>query len=235
MKLIIFDLDQTLVDLIAIHDRSTREIFKKRFGVDARLTEIDFAGRSLVDNFLELARLKGLAASDVRRQIKEVLEAYERVFMANVPPDISRHVLPGALEVLDALSRTDNITVLYTGNSPRITSRVLQGAKLDRYFKFTLSGTEVGQRSDMIKLAIEKAGELTGKEFRGKDVVVIGDSVRDIEAGRPFGALTIAVATGFHSPEMLAEQEPDFIFHNLEDTGRVMEIVLEAPRLALPR
>jgi hypothetical protein len=51
MKLIIFDLDQTLVDFITVHDEVTRRLFSEYFNINARLTEIDFAGKSLKDNF----------------------------------------------------------------------------------------------------------------------------------------------------------------------------------------
>jgi beta-phosphoglucomutase-like phosphatase (HAD superfamily) len=57
MKLIIFDLDQTLVDFISVHDEITKRLFKGFFNIDAKLTEIDFAGKNLNDNFRELARL----------------------------------------------------------------------------------------------------------------------------------------------------------------------------------
>jgi beta-phosphoglucomutase-like phosphatase (HAD superfamily) len=55
VKLIVFDLDQTLVDFISVHDEVTQKLFRDFFGVDARLTEIDFAGKSLTENFRELA------------------------------------------------------------------------------------------------------------------------------------------------------------------------------------
>lgn len=38
MKLVIFDLDQTLVDFISIHDEVTQKLFRRYFSVDARLT-----------------------------------------------------------------------------------------------------------------------------------------------------------------------------------------------------
>lgn len=58
MKLGILDVDQTLVDFLSVHDEVTRRVFKRSFNVDARLTEIDFTGKSLVENFSKLARLK---------------------------------------------------------------------------------------------------------------------------------------------------------------------------------
>jgi phosphoglycolate phosphatase-like HAD superfamily hydrolase len=77
----------------------------------------------------------------------------------------------------------------------------------------------------MVKLAINKAEKSTGREFRDKNIVIIGDSVRDIECGKLFSALTIAVATGFHSEEELLKVEPDYLFDNLKDYRKVLKAI----------
>ena len=46
IKLVISDLDQTLVDFISIHDEVTQKLFRRYFSVDARLTDIDFKSRA---------------------------------------------------------------------------------------------------------------------------------------------------------------------------------------------
>jgi beta-phosphoglucomutase-like phosphatase (HAD superfamily) len=51
MKLIIFDLDQTLADFIAVYDGVTLRLFSEYFGVDARLTE-------MYPTYLETARFQ---------------------------------------------------------------------------------------------------------------------------------------------------------------------------------
>jgi len=217
MKLIIFDLDQTLVDFIAVHDKAVRRLFKEVFGVEARLTEIDFAGRSLTESFIELSRLKGVPPELVRGKGREILERYERIFARSLPRDASGYVLPGARKLLEGLSRTDNLVVLYTGDSPGIVKIVLESTGLGRYFAFFLSGTEVETRADMVRQAVAEAGKMTGRKFRGKDIVIIGDSVRDVDCGKEFNALTIAVATGFHSKEELRKRAPDYLFNDLTD------------------
>jgi phosphoglycolate phosphatase len=217
MKLIIFDLDQTLVDFIAVHDRAVSELFKEVFGVEARLTEIDFAGRSLTESFIELSRRHGVPLGSAREKGREILARYERIFARSLPRDASGYILPGARQLLDGLSRTDNLVVLYTGDSPGIVKVVLESTGLGRYFAFFLSGTEVETRSDMVRQAIAEARKMTGRRFRGKDIVIIGDSVRDIDCGKEFNALTIAVATGFHSREELEKRAPDYLFNDLTD------------------
>ncbi len=195
MKLVIFDLDQTLVDFIKAHDEAVHKLFKQHFGVDVRLTDIDFAGRSLNDNFLQLARFKNIPEDSIRSKLKEMLENYDRVFIESFPQDAKKHILPGARELLEALSKTDNIIALYTGNTPDIIRKVLDSTGLGKYFRWVFAGTEVKSRADMVGQAIKKAEKLTGKRFRGKDIVVIGDSVRDVQSGKAFSAMTIAVGT----------------------------------------
>ena len=225
MKLVIFDLDQTLVDLISVHDATVKELFKSHFGVDASLREIDFAGKSLTENMAELARLKGIVRSKFTEKSKSLLESYEKIFQAKIPPTASNHILPGVKPLLEELSKTGNFVVLYTGDSPGVTQRVLEVTGLGKYFKFSVYGTEANSRVDMARLAIKKADQLTGAKFEGKDIVIIGDSVRDVDCGKKLNALTIAVATGFHSEEELTSRKPDYLFKNLNDYRKVLKTI----------
>jgi len=225
MKLIIFDLDQTLVDLISVHDAAVRELFKTYFGIDASLYEIDFAGKSLTENFIELARLKGITESDFVDKSKSILESYEQIFESKLPQKASSYILAGVIPLLEKLSQTNNFVALYTGDSPGVTQRVLQATGLDKYFKFSVHGTEAASRVELAIMAIKRAEKLTGTKFEGKDVVIIGDSIRDVECGKQLNATTIAVATGFHSEEELMQMGADYLFKNLEDYGRLMHII----------
>ncbi len=106
MKLIIFDLDQTLVDFISIHDEVTQKLFRKFFGVDARLTEIDFTGKSLTENFRELARLKTVPIKTFERNRQKLLENHGSTFAETIPEDASMYILPGVKELLEELTKT---------------------------------------------------------------------------------------------------------------------------------
>jgi len=235
MKLVIFDLDQTLIDLISVHDATVQELFKSYFGVDASLREIDFAGKSLTENMAELARLKGIAHSEFTGKSKSLLESYDKIFQGKIPLTASNHILPGVVPLLEELSKTGNFVVLYTGDSPGVTRRVLDITGLGKYFKFSVYGTEAKSRVDMARLAVTKAEQITGVRFKGKDVVIIGDSVRDVECGKQLNALTIAVATGFHSAEELLSKKPDYLFENLENYLKVLKVIKELPNILAPK
>ena len=57
------------------------------------------------------------------------------------------------------------------------------------------------------------------------DIIIIGDSLRDIECGKLFNALTIAVATGFHSRDQLLAASPDYLFMDLRDYQKVLAAI----------
>jgi phosphoglycolate phosphatase len=225
MKLVIFDMDQTLVEVIDIHDEATRRVFKTFFNVEARLTEIDYAGRSLTESFRVLAGSRGIAESEVCERLPQMLEAYDRAFSASLPADASGFVLPGVARLLDRLTGAGHFLVLYTGDSPAVVRVVLETTGLGGYFRHRFSGTEVPARVDMIKQAAAAAAKELGREFKGRDVIVIGDSLRDIEAGRTFGARVISVATGRHTRAELEAAGPDFLFVNLADDRTVMRAI----------
>ena len=161
MKLVIFDLDQTLVDFIALHDETTNELFRRFFGVDAKLTDIDFAGRSLADDFAVLARLRNIPEAKFRERLPRLLLEYDRVFGNKMPPDASKYILPGVIDLLTCLSATDNLMVLHTGGSPGIFDAVFRATGLGKNFKFCQYGTEFKTRADMVLVLITQAGKLT--------------------------------------------------------------------------
>ena len=226
MKLIIFDLDQTLVNFIVAHDKTTQTLFKQFFGIDARLTEIDFAGRSLIENFVQLGKRRGIPEEKIRDNSKQLLKQYDQNFVKNIPANASEYVLPGVKRLLDELSKTDNLIVLYTGDSPDVARAMLSATNLQKYFRFYQYGTEVKTRADMVKIATDKAGKMTGNKFEKRDIVIIGDSIRDVECGKQFGALTIAVTTGFHTREELLKAGADFIFKDLTDYRAILAAIM---------
>lgn len=225
MKLIIFDLDQTLVEFLTVHDEAARQLFKNYFNVEARLTEIDYAGKSLHDSFRQLASLKNISEERFLNHKEELLKSYETAFTQNLPENASAHILPGVEKLLAGLSAMGHILMLYTGDSRGIVDSVFKTTGLGKYFKACFYGTEVNQRADMVVKAINGAKELTGSHFTGKDIVIVGDSIRDIEVGKKFNALIIAVATGIYSQDELGKAGASYIFPDLSDYDAVVGVI----------
>ena len=225
MKLIIFDMDQTLIEFIEVHDEAARKLFKTLFNVDARLTEIDYAGKSLFESFHQLAKLKNISENEFKAHKEDLLQSYEDAFTSNIPEDASKYILPGVENLLVELKKTQNLIMLYTGDSRKIVDAVFNATGLGKYFSDCFYGTDVDKRADMVTRALKKAKDLTGKDFNGWNIVIIGDSLRDIEVSKQFGAMMISVATGVYSEKELQRAGADYVFKDLSDYKQVINVI----------
>lgn len=215
-KLILFDVDQTLVDALAHHNVAYKKAFKEVFNVDAQLTDIKFAGKIVPNIVQELGELKGIPKDVVKSKLTEAIERVESFFKESVDKGKIR-VLPGVRELLEKLKEMDHILGVVTGNPEGITQSILEKCKLKGYFSILVYGSEGKDRVELVRMAIAEAERKFGEKFYGKDVVIVGDSIHDIECGKPHGSLTIAVTTGFYSKEELMKHSPDYLFNDLTD------------------
>ena len=225
MKLVIFDLDQTLVDFADLHNEVTHRLLKKHLGIDAWLTEIDYAGTSQRDGMWKLARMKGVSEAAFESKIDLILEQFGPEFTARMPAGASGNLLPGAWQLLEDLSKTDNLLVLYTGDAPSTVDAIFKATGLGRFFRFRFSGTDFPRREDMVARAIQQAEAAAGRKFVGKDVVIIGDSLRDVECGLKFNALIIGVTTGYHTEADLKTAGADLVVGSLLEHDRILEAI----------
>jgi len=64
--------------------------------------------------------------------------------------------------------------------------------------------------------------------FRPDEVLVIGDTPLDIDCARAFGAVAVAVATGFHKRDELLGEQPDLFFEDFSDVDAAAAALLSA-------
>jgi len=216
MKLILFDVDQTLVDALPHHEVAYEKMFGEVFGVDARLTDIEFCGKITSNIIEEIARLKGIPKREVKRKLAEAIRKLEAFFQESAAKGEVK-VLLGVRELLANLRKRGHRLGILTGNTEGITQSILRGSGLEGYFDIFVYGSEAKARAELVEKAIAEAKFRFGREFRAKDLVIVGDSTHDVECGKPHDALTIAVATGFHSKEELMKHKPDHLFEDFTD------------------
>jgi len=128
-------------------------------------------------------------------------------------------VLPGVNTLLDALldhEREARVTIgLGTGNLIEGAQRKLEHAALWHRFAFGGFATDHEDRA-----ALLEAGAQRGRarlQHEPATVIVIGDTLRDIDAAKRIGAPCLAVATGHLSFEELRAHGPGDVAHSLEE------------------
>jgi phosphoglycolate phosphatase-like HAD superfamily hydrolase len=137
--------------------------------------------------------------------------------------------MPGAREALEALaSQQDIIQSVLTGNiAPNAFTKVAAFGPEERLdFEIGGYGPDDEVQAKLVDVARGKAAAKYEQVFGPENTVLIGDTLRDVEAGRDGGAKAIAVASGAFSVEELSAAGADVVLPDLRDVDRVVKAVL---------
>jgi phosphoglycolate phosphatase-like HAD superfamily hydrolase len=222
-RLYLFDIDGTLITSGGAGETSYREAVAEIFGSLDPLEGLNFAGNTDTG----LARSVLLAAG--REPTRDAIMALHDAYLGILADRIHRHqgnLLPGIIPLLDSLKeRPDCVLALLTGNLAAGAEVKLTHYGVWHYFGFGAYADDHHIRNELGPVAAARAFEEHGEEFPPERIYVIGDTPRDIECGKAFGAVTVAVATGKYSREELASHQPDFLFDDFSDPDAVMAAI----------
>lgn len=219
-RLILFDVDCTLIATLGAGVKALQEIVQRRYGKEDAFSDIEIAGRTDMAIATSILRKyhEEPNADNLRSFFQEYLSGLERSL-----PQLHGEVLPGIREILERIkSRPDRVLALLTGNLRRGAELKLRHYGLWHFFEFGAFADDHHDRNQLGRFARERAREKHGHEFDGAQIDVIGDTGHDIACGRAFGARTIAVATGSWSFERLQKCAPDYLFQNFSEVEHVM-------------
>lgn len=226
MRLVLFDIDGTLItDRGAARDAFGAAL-EAVYDYDGDLSRYDFSGRTDPQIARMVLRDHGLSDETIDGRMPRLWEIYLAGLDRNITGDRVR-ALPGIRELVAALhDRDDVVLALLTGNIEPGARLKLGGAALNGYFPFGAFGSDSADRNELPPVAVRRASEICGRRFEGKDVVIIGDSIYDVRCGVPYGATTIAVASGKTPAETLRAENPRHFFESAEDLGAMLDAIL---------
>jgi phosphoglycolate phosphatase len=138
------------------------------------------------------------------------------------------HAMPGAREVIEALAKRGIVQSVLSGNvAPNAFAKV---AAFDLHFGLDFEvggfGSDHEVRAMLVDVPRARAAAKYDRVFSRESTVLIGDTPRDVEAGRDGGARVIAVASGAFSVEELSAAGADVVLADLRDVDRVVEAVI---------
>jgi phosphoglycolate phosphatase len=226
-KLVLFDIDGTLISTHGLASSAFREALLAVYGRTGPIDSYDFHGRTDPQIARALLRADGLEDGEIDRGLDDLWDHYLAGLERRLDePGARTEVLPGVTELLDALHRTDqHLVALLTGNIERGARIKLSAANLWHRFDFGAYGSDHERRDRLPAVAVRRARERTGIHFRARDVVIVGDTPFDVTCGRELGVWAVAVATGKHSPRELADVGADVVLDDLGDTERAVAAI----------
>jgi len=220
-RLLLFDIDGTLIHSGGAGVHALKSAFRERFGIVDDLHDIEIAG--MTDSGIVISILNKHKIPATNENVSAFLDSYVHFLSLELPRRKGK-LLPGVLELLERLkSRPHLVLALLTGNVSRGAQLKLEHYGVWHFFEFGAFADDHQDRNRLGPFARARAKEKHSREFSTSEIDVIGDTPRDIACGKAFGARTIAVASGTWSREQLAEYQPDFLIDDLSNVKRIID------------
>lgn len=231
--LILFDIDGTLyhgdgTGRAAFLDAG-RELFGQRFVEHA----FDLSGRLDPWIYRRFMELNGLDRDErIDRDFREACHRHLRLRIESRRHNVK--ALPGAIQLVERLSASPEVTIgLLTGNWEANGRLKVETVGIDsRLFPVCAWGDDAPTRDDLPPVARRRYVETRRGEIDFERIVIVGDTVHDVNCARAHGCRSLAVCTGGGREEQLRAVGADRVIPDLSDTDAVCRWLVNGSGLA---
>jgi phosphoglycolate phosphatase len=216
LRLVLFDIDGTLVHTGGAGVKAFSKVFATEFGATDGFERLKFAGRTdvnLVREFFGFHRIPATTENFQRffdRYVFWLDHILQQSHTQTCPG------VPGFIEQLRKLPRPPLLGLL-TGNIRLGAEIKLRHFDLWTTFETGAFADDHEQRDQIAAIARERGRRILAEELTDDQVLVIGDTPLDIRCARAIRAKVLAVATGGAKFEELAKHQPDWLARDLND------------------
>jgi len=223
IRLALFDIDGTLIRSGGAGVRAFGQTFAKEFKVPDAIENIVFSGRTDVWLVRQIFN---------RHQIEPTEKNFARFF--DRYPEWLDHYLhtleggpcEGVLDFIAAMQSAPNAPTLglLTGNIRKGAELKLRRYNLWQHFEMGAYADDHEDRNCIAAAAQKRGSEFLGRELKGEEILVIGDTPHDVECGKSIGAKVLAVATGGIALDELKAHQPTWTVRDLT-TISALEVI----------
>ena len=228
-RLILFDVDQTLVNLSGSSGSALDSAFEEVHGIAEASVGMIPPGSLDLPLLKEMYRKWQLMSqeSDEMPDLHDVKATYFDHLKKVLDSWTSGYICSGVCPLLSSLASEPNVQLgLQTGNFRESAFIKLRKFGLDTYFKDGGFGGEHMDRTAVVASAIGACQERSGRTYSNSQIFVVGDTPSDIQAGHANEVQTLAVATGHYTADELHMHHPSHLLRDLSDTARVINLLL---------
>jgi phosphoglycolate phosphatase-like HAD superfamily hydrolase len=210
-RVLLFDIDQTLLYTGGAGALAFNRAFEEIFGITDGFGKVEFSGRTDLYILAEGLRQGGIPG-DVRDYLDTFLPRYY-AFLPEALKEKAGYLMPGFPEMLQTLSQDDVVIGLGTGNFTGAAQLKLEHYGIAGYFSGGGFGEHSLERADVIRAAIGDLADGASPQ----EVLVIGDTPKDVEAALANGVTAVGVATGSYTTEQLHAAGAHITFEDFSD------------------
>jgi phosphoglycolate phosphatase len=225
MKLVLFDIDGTLVNTGRAGADAMDIAFAELYQIANGCAGINMSGKTDPAILQEALTNHRLEIDNTMLTVfhERYIFHLRRALQESTRP---RRLMPGIPTILDALASHSNVLLgLLTGNVAMGAQLKLESFGIWHYFRVGAYGSDSIDRNALVPVAQARAHALVGQPFLPSQIVIIGDTPRDIACAQAHGARVVAVATGSYSVAELQQYAPDYCLADLGDVPAVLQLL----------
>jgi phosphoglycolate phosphatase-like HAD superfamily hydrolase len=225
-RLVLFDIDGTLLSAAGVSASALRDALLRHFGTEGAFAGYDYSGKTDPQIVRELMRPAGFDGAVIEERMEATLDSYLELLRIRLRPEDVRPK-PGMSALVLALASDPRISLgLLTGNVEPGARLKVEPMGLNGHFPFGAFGSDHEDRHLLPALAVKRARDFTGHLFEGKRIVIVGDSIHDVRCGRSLGVRAVAVASGHTRTDVLRAEGPDALLPDCSDLEQALRAVL---------
>ena len=226
MKVILWDVDGTLVTTGGVGAEAFSTAIETLYGVPAGDHGVSLAGKTDLQIAREILTALDLH-DDAEARLPGLLAETERLVAAG--RDRIREwgrILPGVPALLDALQRSGAVQTVLTGNTAANAAVKLGAFDLPRWLDLGVGayGSDHADRNALVEVALDRVERRYGP-VDPSDVWVIGDTPLDAACAQAGGVHCLLVATGFAPRPALDTAGADHVVDDLTDTEAILALL----------
>lgn len=224
MKILLWDIDGTLIRSGRAGQRAMNAAARAVFGLEEAFADFDFGGRTdpwVLDLLCQRHRLDAPP---------ERLEHFYAVYVESLRRELHNPLAQTCAGVRELLAHFHTAPGIGQG---LLTGNIVAGARVKlehfglwHYFPFGAFADDAGERNRLGPVALERARRhLRLDGLQPNDLIIIGDTPHDIACARAAGAHAIATATGGYTYEELVSHQPDLLVRDFADPQPLHEFI----------
>lgn len=214
VRLVLFDIDGTLIRTGGAGVKAFRMVFEKVFGASDGFEKLKFAGRTDRSLVREFFTVHGIPANE--ENFQKFTDHYV-FWLDHILQTSKTEVCPGVIEFLDTLQHVQQppLLGLLTGNIRLGAEIKLRHFGIWDRFQTGAFADDHEDRDCIAGVARDRGERILGVKLAPEQVIVVGDTPLDIKCGRAIGARVLAVATGGAKLHELETHRPDWLVPDL--------------------
>ena len=224
-----FDIDNTLIQSSSGHMASLILAIKDIYGLDTGMDVINHHGMTDPEIIIRIMEKYDVDDQFIHSRLKECM-AHMQLQYARIVQSENIVILEGVSDLLTKLDQKGFVLGLVTGNLETIARAKLKKIGLNEFFKFGGFGSDHISRTELVKIAIRRAGNLFDLDDTRR-IFHFGDAPQDMRAAREAGVTPIGVTTGVFSADELEAAGAFKVIPNFNDTDAILKILLGSARI----